>query len=56
VLTLRFGLDSDILRTLEEVAAVIGVSRERVRQMECDALAALRRPEIRARLEDLLAA
>jgi RNA polymerase primary sigma factor len=56
VLIQRFGLDSGTPRTLEEVAAVIGVSRERVRQIERDALAALRRPEIRARLEDLLAA
>jgi len=31
----------------------MGISRERARQMEVRALAALRRPEIRARLEDL---
>ncbi len=36
--------------------AVMGVSRERVRQVELGALAALRRPEVRARLEDLVAA
>jgi len=56
VLVLRFGLDSGTPRTLEEVAAVMGVSRERARQMEVRALATLRRPEIRARLEDLAAA
>jgi RNA polymerase primary sigma factor len=56
VLILRFGLDSGTPRTLEEVGAVMGVSRERVRQVEHGALAALRRPEIRARLEDLAAA
>jgi RNA polymerase primary sigma factor len=55
VLVLRFGLDSGTPRTLEEVAAVLGVSRERARQMEVRALATLRRPEIRARLEDLAA-
>ena len=53
VLILRYGLDSGTPRTLEEVAAVIGVSRERARQVERSALAALRRPEVRARLEDL---
>jgi RNA polymerase sigma factor (sigma-70 family) len=56
VLVLRFGLDSGTPRTLEEVAAVMSVSRERARQMEVRALATLRRPEIRARLEDLAAA
>jgi RNA polymerase sigma factor (sigma-70 family) len=53
VLVLRFGLDSGTPRTLEEVGAVMGFSRERARQVERDALAALRRPEIRARLADL---
>jgi RNA polymerase sigma factor (sigma-70 family) len=53
VLVLRFGLDSGTPRTLEEVGAVMGFSRERARQVERDALAALRSPEIRARLEDL---
>jgi RNA polymerase primary sigma factor len=56
VLVLRFGLDSGTPRTLEEVGAVMGISRERARQMERRALAALRRPEVRARLEDLAAA
>ena len=56
VLVLRFGLDSGTPRTLEEVGAVMGVSRERARQMERRALAALRSPEVRARLEDLVAA
>src|SRR6266536_637648 len=56
VLILRFGLDSGTPRTLEEVGAIMGFSRERARQVERDALAALRSPEIRARLEDLVAA
>ena len=53
VLILRFGLDSGTPRTLEEVGAVMGFSRERARQVERDALASLRRPEVRARLNDL---
>ena len=53
VLILRFGLDSGTPRTLEEVGAVMGFSRERARQVERAALAALRRPENRARLHEL---
>jgi RNA polymerase sigma factor (sigma-70 family) len=56
VLVLRFGLDRGTPRTLEEVGAVLGCSRERARQIECHALAVLRSPEIRARLEDLFPA
>jgi RNA polymerase sigma factor (sigma-70 family) len=53
VLILRFGLDSGTPRTLNQVGTVMGFSRERARQVERDALAALRRPEIRARLAGL---
>ena len=53
VLVLRFGLDSGTPRTLAEVGSVLGFSRERARQVERDALASLRRPEVRARLNDL---
>jgi RNA polymerase primary sigma factor len=53
VLVLRFGLDSGTPRTLAEVGSAMGFSRERARQVERDALAALRRPEVRARLHDL---
>ena len=42
VLSLRFGLDGGPQRTLEEVGAVIGVTRERVRQLEGRALRELR--------------
>jgi RNA polymerase primary sigma factor len=55
VLVLRFGFDSGAPRTLEEVGAVLGCSRERARQVERDALAALRSPKVRTRLEDLVA-
>ncbi|HZD02229.1 MAG TPA: alpha/beta fold hydrolase [Actinomycetes bacterium] len=37
-LTLRFGLDSGSSRTLEEVGALVGVSREHARQLERAAL------------------
>lgn len=38
VLRLRFGLDGEPIRTLEEVGAVIGCTNERVRQIQNQAL------------------
>jgi RNA polymerase primary sigma factor len=43
VLQLRFGLDRGEERTLTEVGETMGVSRERIRQIEQAALAKLRR-------------
>jgi DNA-directed RNA polymerase sigma subunit (sigma70/sigma32) len=45
--------EGDYQRGLEEVGTAMGFSRERARQVEMNALTALRRPEVRARLEDL---
>jgi RNA polymerase primary sigma factor len=45
VLELRFGLRDGQARTLEEVARVLGVTRERIRQIETRALVKLRSPE-----------
>ncbi len=42
IVTLRYGLDGGEPRTLEEVAAVFGLTRERVRQLEHRAMARLR--------------
>jgi RNA polymerase primary sigma factor len=42
VLALRFGLDGEVPRTLEEVGTLLGITRERVRQLETRALRELR--------------
>jgi RNA polymerase primary sigma factor len=42
VLALRFGLDGETPRTLEEVGSELGITRERVRQLETRALRELR--------------
>jgi RNA polymerase primary sigma factor len=42
VLLLRFGLDGSSPKTLEEVGTVLGITRERVRQIETRALRELR--------------
>jgi RNA polymerase nonessential primary-like sigma factor len=42
ILTRRFGLGTGDTETLEEVAGVLGVPRERVRQMQNEALRQLR--------------
>ncbi len=44
VLALRYGLVGDHLHTLEEVGNVLGVTRERIRQIEKEALWKLRQP------------
>jgi RNA polymerase primary sigma factor len=42
VITLRFGLDGQAPHTLEQVGAELGITRERVRQLEARALRELR--------------
>jgi len=51
ILELRYGLRGKEPLTLEEVGQLLGVSRERVRQLEAQALQRLRDPRIRRRLE-----
>jgi RNA polymerase primary sigma factor len=54
ILTLRYGIKDGRHRTLEEVGKEMGMTRERARQIEAEALRRLRSPEIGAHLRDYL--
>ena len=51
VLQFRFGLGGSVTMTFEQVGNILGVSRERVRQLETRALKLLRCPELEALLD-----
>lgn len=53
VIMLRYGLDGDEPRTLEEVGRALEVTRERVRQIEASALGKLRKRGRTRRLREL---
>jgi RNA polymerase primary sigma factor len=54
VIELRFGLDNGTGRTLEQVSQEMGLTRERVRQIELKALKILRDPSNKDKLRDYL--
>ena len=54
ILQLRYGLLDGQAYTLEEVGRKMGVTRERVRQIEAQALSRLRHPAIRRKLREYL--
>ncbi len=54
ILQLRYGLTDGQAYTLEEVGRKMGVTRERVRQIEAQALSRLRHPSIRRKLREYL--
>jgi RNA polymerase primary sigma factor len=55
ILRLRFGLGGGDPHTLEEIANKFGLSRERIRQLEKEALRRLRHPRLAHALRDYLA-
>jgi len=55
VLKMRFGITEDKEYTLEEIGDLLGVTRERIRQIEGKALRKLRHPLRRKSLEELIA-
>ena len=54
ILALRYGLFDGQAYTLEQVGRKMGVTRERVRQIEAQAMNRLRHPSIRRTLHDYL--
>ncbi|KXK54402.1 MAG: RNA polymerase sigma factor [Chloroflexi bacterium OLB13] len=55
ILRLRFGLGGGEPHTLEEIANKFGLSRERIRQLEKEALRRLKSPRLSVALKDYLA-
>jgi RNA polymerase sigma factor (sigma-70 family) len=55
ILRLRYGLDRGDPRTLEEVGDTLNLTRERIRQIERQALSKLRHPSAETGARDLLA-
>ena len=54
ILRMRFGIDLSTDHTLEEIAQVFGVTRERIRQIEAKAMRKLKHPSRSENLRDLL--
>ncbi|HEY3412636.1 MAG TPA: sigma-70 family RNA polymerase sigma factor [Armatimonadota bacterium] len=54
VLGLRYGLTDGVSHTLEEVGLAVGVTRERIRQIEARAMKKLRHPSRSSRLRDIM--
>lgn len=54
IIEMRFGLDDGYCRTLEEIGVELCLTRERIRQLEKEALAKLRHPKLSRQFVDYL--
>lgn len=54
VLRMRYGMDNDVCMTFEQIASALGISKERVRQLERAAVERLKRSGAGMGLEDFL--
>ncbi len=54
VIRMRYGIEDGHVRTLEEVGREFGVTRERIRQIECKALRKLRHPSRSKKLKEYI--
>jgi len=54
ILSLRYGIEDGQQRTLEEIGHILGFTRERIRQIEAEALNRLRHSETGCHLRDYL--
>lgn len=54
ILRLRYGLADGHRHTLEEAGAIFGITRERARQIEAEAMRRLRNPDLEQRLQGYL--
>ena len=55
IIRLRFGIGREMPYTLEEIGRVMGLSRERVRQIEATALKKIQQAEEKGSLREFLA-
>ena len=54
IIRLRYGLSDGYAYTLSEVGKIFSVTRERIRQIECEALAKLQQPSCARKLADFI--
>ncbi|MBN1296332.1 sigma-70 family RNA polymerase sigma factor [bacterium] len=54
IIKMRFGIDSEREYTLEEIGKFMGLTRERIRQIELDALRKMKSASFKSRVQDCL--